>query len=40
MESKTFLSSMRIHMPELLDEVEKIAPKIDSGDSFDELWNL
>ena len=37
---ETFLSSMRIHMPELLNEVEKIAPKIDSGDSFDELWEF
>ena len=35
---KTFLSSMRIHMPELLNEVEKIAPKIENGNSFDELW--
>ena len=27
-------------MPELLNEVEKIAPKIDSEDSFDELWEF
>tara|TARA_B100000282_G_C31321276_1_gene304552 strand:- start:77 stop:499 length:423 start_codon:yes stop_codon:yes gene_type:complete len=27
-------------MPELLDEVEKIAPKIDRGDSFDKLWEF
>ncbi len=37
---KSFISSMKIHMPELLNEVEKIASKIDSGDSFDELWEF
>ena len=37
---KTFLKSMKIHMPELLSEVEKIAPKIESGDSFDDLWEF
>ena len=37
---KTFLDSMTIHMPELLSEVEKIAPKIENGDSFDDLWEF
>ena len=37
---KTFLNSMRIHMPELLNGVEKIAPKIENGDSFDNLWEF
>ena len=31
---------MRIHMPELLDEVEKIAPKIDSGIPLMNYGNL
>ena len=39
-EVKTFLSSMKLHMPELLNEVEKIAPKIENGDSFDNLWEF
>ncbi|OUX30083.1 MAG: hypothetical protein CBE24_07295 [bacterium TMED264] len=36
----TFLNSMKIHMPELLSEVENIAPKIENGDSFDSLWEF
>ena len=36
----TFLNSMKIHMPELLSEVQKIAPKIENGDSFDNLWEF
>ena len=36
----TFLNSMKIHMPELLNEVEKIAYRIKKGDSFNDLWEF
>ena len=36
----TFLKSMKIHMPELLNEVEKIANRIKKGDSFNDLWEF
>tara|TARA_B100001248_G_scaffold70708_1_gene50019 strand:- start:1241 stop:2299 length:1059 start_codon:yes stop_codon:yes gene_type:complete len=36
----TFLNSMKIHMPELLNQVEKIAYRIKKGDSFNDLWEF
>ena len=36
----TFLKSMKTHMPELLNEVEKIAQRLKKGDSFDDLWQF
>ena len=36
----TFLNSMKIHMPELLNEVEKIACRVKKGDSFNDLWEF
>tara|TARA_B100000131_G_scaffold5044_1_gene5204 strand:+ start:4112 stop:5170 length:1059 start_codon:yes stop_codon:yes gene_type:complete len=35
---KTFLDGMGKHMPELLEVLEKIAPKIKNNESFTDLW--
>ena len=37
---ETFLDGMKKHMPELLDTLEKIAPKIKDGESFSDLWEF
>ena len=37
---KYFFKSMKIHMPELLNELEKIAQRLKKGDSFDDLWQF
>ena len=37
---QTFLDGMEEHMPELLEILEKIAPKIKTGESFNDLWEF
>ena len=37
---QTFLDGMEEHMPELLEILENIAPKIKNGESFNDLWEF
>ena len=36
----TFMDSLNKYLPELHDSLTKIAPKLSSGESFDDLWDL
>ena len=36
----TFMDSLEEHIPDLVESLNKIAPKIHSGESFDDLWDF
>ncbi len=37
---ETFMESLKKHLPELNENIEKIAPKLAKGESFDDIWEF